>query len=65
MGTGLVCDATEAQASLGFVAFGVVGVVGVLGAINDGERTTPGWTDSFDSLAVSRIDCRNAGLTIS
>ena len=61
MGTDLVFGAMGTQESFGFVEVDVTGVLDVI----DVGRARPVCIGDFDSLAVSRIDCRREGLTIS
>lgn len=68
MGTGLLVGPTGAQESLGLTEFGVVGVLGLMTDVElmvDVDRAKGILVALFDSLAVRRMDCRRAGLTIS
>ena len=68
MGTGLLIGPTGAQESFGLTGFGVVGVLGLVADVElmvDVDRANAILVALFDSLAVSRMDCRSAGLTIS
>lgn len=66
IGTGFVLGTTGAHESFGFVVLGVVGgVLGLSELVIDGERIKPVCEGDLDSLAVNKIDCLKAGLTIS
>lgn len=62
IGTGFTVGTIGTQDSFGLVE---VGVGGVFGLTIDDERMKPVEGEDFDSLAVSKIDWRRAGLTIS